>query len=225
MAKLAHGIEKMRYHGGACIHCGHGDLVGGAAVTEADNHAGIRQRPDLVHGNRFRGNSGQKNRHFLHRLDEGKEIGIVHWPDQFGIVRALVCQGKVRPFNVQSDETRNLFLRSGPAGGECRGRDLRRIGDQGREHGGGAEGKMRIAYGADDIDAWAVVEKHAAAAIDLDVDEAGNELATFQRDLAQAGIQVRIRGYAFDKTAVNDERRIGMPVLAVEYLGASECVW
>ena len=106
---------------------------------------------------------------------------------------------------MQADKSRNFFLRRGLACGDSRCRDFRRIGDQRRQQGGGAKGEMRIAYGADGLDARAVVEEHAAAAIDLDIDEARHKLAALQLDLPNVVGQVRQRRDTLDHIAINNQ--------------------
>ena len=54
------------------------------------------------------------------------------------------------------------------------------VADQGRQEAGGAEPAMRAADRGDGLDAGVVVEQHAAAAIDLGVDEAMHEVATIK---------------------------------------------
>jgi hypothetical protein len=158
-------------------------------VTKADDYPGVRHCPYLVYWHGFRRDRGQENRNFLRRLDEGKEIGIVHWTDQLGIVRALVRNREMWSLDMQADKSRNLFLRRSFARGERRCRDLWCVGDQRREQGRGAKSDMRIAYGADRVDTRAVIEKRAAAAIDLNIDEAGHEHAALQFDFSDIARQ------------------------------------
>src|SRR3546814_2271422 len=51
----------------------------------------------------------------------------------------------------------------------------RRVADQGRQEGGGAEARVRGADRRDRFDIDLVVEQYAAAAVDLRVDEAGQQ--------------------------------------------------
>ena len=85
-----------------------------------------------------------------------------------------------------------------PRGGDRLGDPGRVVADQGRQEAGGAEAPMRRADGGDALERRRVVEQHAAAAIDLDIDEArrqqpreipaGSRLST-----ALAGITARMR--------------------------------
>src|SRR6185437_8191834 len=51
------------------------------------------------------------------------------------------------------------------------------VADQGREEAGGSEGAVGAADRLDALDRRLVVEQHAAAAVDLQIDEAGDEIA------------------------------------------------
>ena len=83
--------------------------------------------------------------------------------------------GEMRPFEMQPGKAGHLAPRRLDAGGDHRRGDFRRVGDQRRQQRGGAEGRVRPADRLDALDIWMVVEHDAAAAIDLQVDEAGRE--------------------------------------------------
>ncbi len=56
------------------------------------------------------------------------------------------------------------------------------VADQGRQEARGAIGPMGRADGGDGLDGGGVVEQHPAAAIDLGVDEAGDQQAAVEVD-------------------------------------------
>jgi hypothetical protein len=72
------------------------------------------------------------------------------------------------------------------------------VADQGGQEAGGAEGPVRRADGGDGLDRRRVVEQDAAAAIDLGVDEAGNQ---------QAALEVATRSRRRAGGAIEDRRR------------------
>src|SRR3546814_7252918 len=69
-----------------------------------------------------------------------------------------------------------------------RRRDLfGRVADQRRQEGGGAETGVRGADRRDGVHVGLVVEQHAAAAVDLRIDEAGEQPAAAQVDRIAGG--------------------------------------
>src|SRR3546814_15135995 len=82
----------------------------------------------------------------------------------------------------------------------------RRVADQGRQEGGGAEARVRGADRRDRFDIDLVVEQYAAAAVDLRVDEAGQQPAAFEVDLALGG---RIAGIRDRSESAVDHGQIG----------------
>ena len=74
---------------------------------------------------------------------------------------------------------------------------------------------MRPADRLDAFDDRVVVEHDAAAAIDLEIDEAGRENVAGLDD-CRAGRNFAARNDCLDHTAANDERGILMPGFAVE---------
>ena len=123
----------------------------------------------------FWGDSGEKRRQLLASRDQRRLIGIGHRPDQLGVVRPFSGDGEMRPFEMQPCEAGHLAPSRLDAGGDHRRCDFRRVCDQRRQQGGGAERRVRPANRLDAFDIWVVVQHDAAAAIDLQVDEAGRE--------------------------------------------------
>src|SRR3546814_11776879 len=88
---------------------------------------------------------------------------------------------------MDADDAGHALLDRGVDRGE-RGGDLRRrVADQRRQEGGGAEARVRGADRRYGIDIDLIVEQHPAAAVDLRVDEAGQQPAALQVDLAEIG--------------------------------------
>src|SRR3546814_6881607 len=87
-----------------------------------------------------------------------------------------------------------------------RGGDLRRrVADQRRQEGGGAKARVRGADRRYGIDIDLIVEQYAAAAVDLRVDEAGQQPAAPQVDLALGGRIAGIRDRS--ENAVDQDRK------------------
>ena len=86
---------------------------------------------------------------------------------------------------------------------------LDRVRDQRRQKGGGAEPRVRRPDTSDCLDARIVVEQHPAAAVDLRVDEAGQQPAA----LEVHGRARRARGRR-DDPATLDVQAVGNPALA-----------
>ncbi|MNE87025.1 hypothetical protein D3C80_1841750 [compost metagenome] len=64
MAKRAHGIEEMRYHGCACISIGRRNIETGVGMAEADDDAGVAECCNLLDSNIFRRNGCQHEGEF-----------------------------------------------------------------------------------------------------------------------------------------------------------------
>ena len=70
--------------------------------------------------------------------------------------------------------------------------DVQVVADQRGQESGGAEAAMRTADGANGLDARLVVEQHAAAAVDLRVDEAGQQQFALQIAAAARASAARV---------------------------------
>ena len=105
------------------------------------------------------------------------------------------------------------------AGGESGGGVFARVGDEGRQAGGGAEPRKSCADGRNGLDARIVVQQRAAAAIDLQVDEPWREDAAAQRHALGIGRRVSSDD-TLDAAAIDDQRRAIPPQLAIEDAGA-----
>ena len=87
-------------------------------------------------------------------------------------------------FEVKAEEAGHRRLARGKAGGDGPFRDLAIVGDQRRQERGRTDAGMGGADGADAFEIWLLVEQHAATAIDLQVDEAGDEREPVHRHSA-----------------------------------------
>jgi hypothetical protein len=77
------------------------------------------------------------------------------------------------------------------------------VADQGRQEAGGPVGSVRGPDGGDRLDRGGVVEQHPAAAIDLGVDEAGDQQAAVQ---VVAAMPAWGRGGAVEEPSIRPSR-------------------
>ena len=222
IADLAHGVEEVRDDRRAGLGEGRRSGIAGVGMAEADDGAGLGQRHDAARLDGFGRDRGEQDRQIPARRDQRRLVGVGHRPNEDRIMGTLARDGKMRPFEMQAEKTGHFFPGGPGAGGDGHGGDRRRVGDQRRQQRRGAERRMCPADGFDRGDVGMVVEHDAAAAIDLDVDEAWDQQAGAGLDLGHAGRNGAIGQNGLDQAFVDDESRIVMPVGAIEDAGASE---
>ena len=166
-----------------------GSLVGDAGLVirigmaEGHQHAGFGQAVDLSPGHVLGCDRHHQERQAPGGLDQQREVGIGHRPDQRRIMRALAGERQVRAFEVQPADPRHALCdrrRHRRDGGAA---VLGRVGDEGGQDGAGAEPGMGRGHDRQRLGRGRVVEHHAAAAIDLEVDESGREDIAGEVDL------------------------------------------
>ena len=127
--------------------------------------------------------------------DERVGVFLLHRADEFGRMHALAPQVDERPLDMDSERAGNAIARLS-RGRERRGQHARRVGHDRRQEGGHAGAAMRGGDRGDPLDGRIGVEQHAAAAIDLPVDEAGAENSAAEIDLLAAARAVFEAGRA-----------------------------
>ena len=134
--------------------------------------------------------------------------------DQRRIMHARFVAREKRSLEMKT-EHRGLAAHRLLHGGDRRHGLLRAIGDQRREKAGGAEAAMRGGDRSDRLRGRRIVEQHVAAAIDLQVDEAGRKPGAFrQRNARHADVRP---GNDFrDPRTVDHDGGAAMQGLAVE---------
>ena len=116
--------------------------------------------------------------------DQRPGVRIAHGADEFGRMHALAARIDERPLDMHAERAGNAPL-GRARGGERRGQHLRRVGDDGRQKAGDALAPVRGGDFRDRLDRRLGVEQHAAAAVDLPVDEAGREDSAAEIDAAR----------------------------------------
>ena len=218
MAELAHGVEEMRREAGAGREGGAGDFVGRIAMADRDMDARRGEARDL----RRRNGLGRDRRQ--HMLDAGRgqalEIALLHGADEVRIMGALARDREMRPLDMDAEAAGDVC-----GDGVANGRDRRRghggaVGDQRRQQRRGPEAGMGGADRTHALDGRRVIEQRAAAAIHLQVDEAGGDEAAIQHDPLGSLRKRSRRCGAGDCAAIDEHRDIAEAAHAVEDLGA-----
>ena len=80
-----------------------------------------------------------------------------------------------RPLDVNTEDAGHAGIERGLHGGDCAPDRGEVVADQRGQEAGGAKTPMRRADGADRLGARVIVEQHAAAAVDLHIDESGQQ--------------------------------------------------
>ncbi|CUX23287.1 hypothetical protein AGR7B_Cc270066 [Agrobacterium deltaense RV3] len=224
MAERAHSVEEMCHHGCACLGIGRRDAKAHIGMAEADDDAGFVQRCDLRFGYVFRGDGCQHEGKLRLAAHQNRKIGRFHLSDQRRIMGALACDGKMRPFEVQAEKAGHPCLVGGDAGFGGFGCDIRPVGDECDHQRCGTELRMGRADAGDAFHIRLVIEHHAAAAIDLKVDEAWRNEQSFRVD----DFGVCWHGYAVNNVGnvaiTGHERFAIVPRGAIENAGADKCL-
>ena len=222
MAELRHRIEQMSDATRPRLGRRHRGLVGGVAVAETDADPAIDEPADLP---RRRGLSRDRQQQRADpRIEQGVDIGIGHGHDERRVVGALPGPRQERPFEVDPEDAGRLRGERLAHRRDRFGAAPRPVGDEGRQAPGRAVGRVsgRDARGAGCR--RGLVEQHAAAAVDLGVEEARRERAASEIPSRQVGGQRGRRHYIGDAGAVEQHPMGVEEALARENPGADEGV-
>jgi hypothetical protein len=115
-------------------------------------------------------------------VDKHRGVLLLHRADQAWLMRAFAFDTEVRPLKMKPEKTLYAIPCGGFAGFERSRRRGRPVGDQRGQQGGGSKLRMGAADRADRLHARRIVEKDAAAAIHLQIDETGRQDAAIEVD-------------------------------------------
>ncbi len=130
-------------------------------------------------------------------------------------MHALALGIDERSFDMDPERAGHAFARLA-SGGQRRVKNAGSVGHDRRQKGGDASAPMRGRDCGDSLDGRIGVEQHAAAAVDLPIDEARAQNAAAQIDLLAAARAVVEGGERLDRRALDNERAIVVQSLAVE---------
>ncbi len=220
-AERCHRVEQMgetaypRVERGACRG------VIGRRVAGADNHAGIGEHAN-ARGCHLIGRQRDYSHAAMRRAQQGQFL-VTRYMEIFRVVHTLACWRQIRSFQMDTEQAGHPFCerllyrqkRSAHYGGI--------VAEQGRHEAGGAVAAMRGADPADRLDRRRLVEKHPAAAIDLHVDETGQQHRAAEVLLLHA-LQTRIaaghqRGDVF---AIQHDGKVVLPAVVGEHVGVGK---
>jgi hypothetical protein len=168
-----HGVVEMREAAQPMADCFHDGVVVAGRMTGADQHAG---RGEARNG--FHAVALGRQRHQGPAFGEGGHNGdvlILHRPHEGGIMHALALRADEGPLQVNAEHAGNAGCQRLAHGLHGLDHGFTGIRDEGRQEARGAVGPVRLSDGPDAVDGANVVVENAAAAIDLNVDEAGSE--------------------------------------------------
>lgn len=117
---------------------------------------------------------------------------------------------------MDADATGNALSHRGADRLDGRKGDLGPVGDDGGHERGGAEACMRLADGAYTGHGGLVVQEHAAAAIHLNVDEAGRQKAARQIHNVRVARHIRLWQDFRHPSVIDQERVAGATNLPIE---------
>ena len=220
VADLAHRVEQMRDHGGAGFGRRRREAVGRVGMAEADDDAGRQRAPRCAADRRSRArrssagpaSCGAPRSGPRHRLRSSGGSG----------------PGRARPCGSSTDADLRDAGRGTPAASAAPPRRRQRpsaavisgvsvisVASSAVVPNGACAAQMvRIVSTS-----GRSLSMTPAAAIDLQVDEAGHQHAIVDLDEGRARLEVLQRQDALDRIARNDERGLVMPLLAVERCG------
>ena len=123
-------------------------------------------------------------------------------------------------FNMNAENARNVFCAGRFHGSYCFRQNLRRIGDDRRQHPRRSELAMGFGNAADRIDCGIVIEQGAATAVHLHVNESRHEKSAVQDAPLNARSEFFLR-YNFDNAVtVNDNSEAIANALTIENAGS-----
>ena len=150
-----------------------GGGVVGAGVAGHHQHAGVSEAADGRRRHAF----GRQREHHLAaaRRRDQRQVFFIKRAEQRAVVDALARAGEERTFQVDAQDARHALLDRRVHRFQRLAHGFARVGDQGGQQAGGAEGAMRGGDAAQGLHRGIVVEQQPAAAVDLHVDEAGQQ--------------------------------------------------
>ena len=190
-AERGHRVVQVGEAADARIQRGARGGVVGAGMAGDHDHAGRTQLADGLQRHAF-----GRERHHHHAAVLARDIGDiggVGQAEQVGVVDALARRRQERAFQMDAENAGYAF---GDRRVHCFQRgmhDFGGIGDQRRQHAGGAEPAVRRGDAAQRVHRRRGIEQQPAAAVDLHVDEAGQQQAALQV-VARGLVQRRIAG-------------------------------
>ena len=167
--QLAHRVIEMGGGARAGVKDGLRFFRACVRMAEADDNSGFRQASYKVQRDR-RGRE-RHDHHARAPRDEGVGVFFFHRADEFGRVHALALGIDERPFDMDAERARNAFARLA-RGRERFGKHMRRVGHHRRQESSHASAAMRGGDRGYSVNCRIGVEQHAAAAVDLPIDEA-----------------------------------------------------
>ena len=173
-----HRVVQMREAADAGIESGTDLFVAAGGVSRAQQHAARDERADGIGRYAFR-----RQRHHGDAMAQRRhefDLGLIGHAELPGVVRALARRRQIRAFQMQTENSRYSLGDRIAGRGDRIAHHLAIVADQGRQQTGGTEAPMRLRDAPQRIDGRRVVEQHAAAAVDLDVDEAGQQRVALQ---------------------------------------------
>ena len=93
------------------------------------------------------------------------------------VVHALARDAEKGTLDVDAEHARHAGVDGAAHRGDGPRHHVEVVADQGRQEAGGAKAAVRRTDGADRLNGRVIVEQHAAAAVDLHVDETGQQQA------------------------------------------------
>ena len=172
------------------------------------------QRPDKARRNAF-GRQRHQRSAGAGEFAQFLQIARTGLRDPIGPVNARTPRTDERPFQVQTEDAVAAADRASRRDGGPH--LLARIGDQGRQARRRAKATVRPGNGAHAVGRRLIVEENAAAAVDLQIDEArGQEGAGRQPRLRPVGRNLAPGPKSDDAAVPNQHRGFGMPAVTVK---------
>ncbi|MNZ65913.1 hypothetical protein D3C78_841140 [compost metagenome] len=224
VAERAHGVEEMCHHGCTGLGIGRRHAEARIGMAETDDDAGLAQRRNLLLGYVFRGDGCQHEWKLRLAARQNRKIGRFHLSDQRRIMGALACDGKMRPFEMQAEKAGHPSLVGDDAGFGGSGGNVRPVGDECDHQRRGAELRMGRADAGNAFHIRLIVEHHAAAAIDLEVDEARRNEQSFRIDNVGVWGYGHAVGYVANTAVTGHQHLAIVPPGAIENAGADKCL-
>jgi hypothetical protein len=184
-----------------------GLVVARIGMPRRDDHAGGDELIDV----RNRDALGRQRHQRAPAPEPGQRrdpLGIER-ADLVGRMDALAIDVEKRALDMDAEHPGHTGLDRGIDGDHRAADHVEIVADQRRQEAGGAEAAMRGTDRGDACDRWFIVEQHAAAAIHLGIDEAGDERTGQALPLGVCGKRVG-RDHTEDARAVDQHGDAGL---------------
>ena len=219
MVQAGHGVEQVGHARHAHIERAARQIIVGIGMADRKDDPGLTQSTRLAWFQIF----GGDREHYppCTRPRQQRDKAVIQRTKMVFGMDALARRVQHRTFHMNADAPRNIRSNGVVNGIQPCGDDIGPGADKRRQHAGRSEPCVGPGDSGDALHAGFVVEEDAAAAVHLNVDEAGDKNAARQIDMLVSTASDSIDGN--DLSAIHRDRRFAEPRAGRIYSSVREC--